>query len=143
MKTGVMDTSALVKFVLPEDHSDAVRHLINRHQTSDLTLLAPDYILVESANVLWKYAQRNNLTSEEAAEALDLVQQTDIVLVPQTHLLADALRFAVAVNITVYDALFSVLAQREKAPLITADYPLAARLAGTEVQTVTLDQISG
>ena len=61
MNTGVIDTSALVKFVLPEEHSDKVRRLIVLHQSSAVKLLASDYILVESANVLWKHARRNNL----------------------------------------------------------------------------------
>ena len=141
MKTGVIDTSALVKFVLPEDHSDVVRSLVARHRTSGLTLLAPDYILVESANVLWKYVQRDTLLADQARLALKVLEQTGVILVPHTQLLEDAMRFAMAVSITVYDALFAVLALRENAPLITADYPLVTRLSDTGVQTITLDQL--
>ena len=67
--------------------------------------------------------------------------KTGVILVPHTQLLEDAMRFAMAVSITVYDALFAVLALRENDPLITADYPLVARLSDTGVQTITLDQL--
>ena len=141
MNTGVIDTSALVKFVLPEEHSDEVRRLIVLHQSSAVKLLAPDYILVESANVLWKHVRRNNLRIEDAESGLTLLQQAEIELIPQAQLLDDALRFAVDVNVAVYDALFAVLAMREMAPLITADVPLIQRLASANVQTIGLDAI--
>ena len=70
MTTGVIDTSALIKFVLPEDHSDTARNLIEQHISSVLELSAPEYIFVEAANVLWKRVSRNDLLPGQAAQAL-------------------------------------------------------------------------
>lgn len=141
MKAAVIDTSALVKYILPEDYSDIVRRIIGQHRSSLLELTAPEYILTESANVLWKSVVRDNLQPDEAVRALRLLRQTGIVLVPESQLLDDALRFASHVGIAVYDALFCVLAQRQWVPLITADLPLVSRLQSSPIQVLTLDQI--
>ena len=141
MTTGVIDTSALIKFVLPEDYSDVVRNLIERHLSSTLEFSAPEYILVEAANVLWKRVSRNDLLPGEAAQALQELRQVGLTLIPESQLLDDALLFAAEANITVYDALFCVLAQRQQVPLITADLPLARRLRNSPIQALTLDQI--
>lgn len=141
MTTGVIDTSALIKFVLPEDHSDTARNLIEQHISSVLELSAPEYILVEAANVLWKRVSRNDLLIGEAAQALHELRRVDLVLIPESQLLDDALLLAAEINIAVYDALFCVLAQRQQAPLITADLPLVRRLGSSSIQALTLDQI--
>lgn len=141
MTTGVIDTSALIKFVLPEDHSDTARNLIEQHISSVLELSAPEYILVEAANVLWKRVSRNDLLIGEAAQAMHELRRVDLVLIPESQLLDDALLLAAEINIAVYDALFCVLAQRQQAPLITADLPLVRRLGSSPIQALTLDQI--
>ena len=141
MTSAVIDTSAFVKYVLPEDHSDTVRRIIGQHRSSSLELTAPEYILTESANVLWKSVVRDNLPPDHAVRALRLLRQTGLVLVPESQLLDDALLFASHTGITVYDALFCVLAQRRQVPLITADRPLVARLRSSPIQALTLDQI--
>ena len=37
----VIDTSALVKLALPEEHSDVVRRIISEHDGARLRLIAP------------------------------------------------------------------------------------------------------
>lgn len=141
MNAGVIDTSALVKFVIPEEHSGEASRLIELHQASRIRLIAPDYIMVESANVLWKHVRRNGLTVEDATAGINLLRRAGIRLVQYGELLDDAIRLAVGSNITIYDALFAALAQRESIPLITADRPLITRLTNTGVQSITLDAI--
>ena len=141
MTKGVLDTSVLIKFVLPEDHSDAARNIIEQHLSSVLEFSAPEYILVEAANVLWKRVTRNHLLPGEAVQALNSLRQIGLMLVPESQLLDDALMFAANTNIAVYDALFCVLAHQQQVPLITADLPLVARLRNSPIQVFTLDQI--
>ena len=141
MNAGVIDTSALIKIVLPEEYSEKVRHLIVRHQSAAMKLMAPDYIVVECANVLWKHARRNELSVHEAAEGISLLRQAGIELVPFNELLDDAIQLAVSADITVYDALFAVLAGREGIPLITADRPLVGRLEDTDIRAIGLDDL--
>ena len=138
MSIYTIDTSALVKEVLDEDYSDVVREIVLLHRASVIQLVAPDYILVECANVLWQRVGRGGLHIDELMPAFETLRTIGINLVPQDELLEEALLFAVSSGPAVYDALFCVLAQREDAPLITADGPLISRIAGTGILTLTL-----
>ena len=70
MTAQVIDTSALVKYVLPEPDSSIVEKLVAFHHAGMVNLMAPEYVLVESANVLWKHLQRRNIQPEDAAGSL-------------------------------------------------------------------------
>lgn len=69
MTSQVIDTSALVKYVLPEEDSPIVEKLIAFHHAGMTNLMAPEYVLVESANVLWKHLQRRSLQPEDAVSS--------------------------------------------------------------------------
>lgn len=138
MTSQVIDTSALVKYVLPEDGSAVVEKLVASHHSGVVNLIAPEYVLVESANVLWKHLQRHNVRREEAEASFRALRDLGIHLVPNVVLLDDALILAADNSITVYDALFCALAVRENVPLITADSALVRHLAGTVVQATMI-----
>ena len=106
MTTHVVDTSALIKCVLPEQDSSIAERLVASHRAGAVGLIAPQYILVESANVLWKHLQRHNLRLEEAAESFAVLKNLSIPLVHDAELLDDALVFAVDNGVTIYDSLF-------------------------------------
>ncbi len=61
MRSYVIDSSALVKLVIPENYSGILRGIITLHYESDVRLIAPEFVLVECANVLWKHTRRNDL----------------------------------------------------------------------------------
>ena len=138
MITYVVDTNVLVKYVAPEEHSEAAWRIISLYQREQLRLVAPDYIMVECANVLWKYVRRGTFSVPDAVSALRTLRGLGIPLVPHAELLEDALAFAGETGIVVYDALFAVLARREDTDLITADIPLVNRLVGTGIGTLAL-----
>ena len=138
-----IDTNALLKQVLDEDYSDVVREIVSLHRASAIQLIAPDYILVECANVLWQKVRRGGLHIDELMPSFAALQAVGVNLVPQGELLEEALLFAANTGVAVYDALFCVLARRENAPLITADRPLVDRLAGSEVRALALAQWAG
>lgn len=142
MRSQVIDTSALVKYVLPEQDSSTVEKIVASHHAGTVNLTAPEYVLVESANVLWKHLRRNNIEPEDAVESLRTLRGLGIRLVPDAELLEGALALAVQHGITVYDALFCALALRESIQFITADSPLARRLAGTAIQSTLLSEWS-
>ena len=139
MTVYVIDTSALVKLAIPEDHSDTVSEIASLHAASRIQLVAPDFILLECANVLWKHARRDKVPLTDVMSAVDTLRRLDVRLVRQDELMDDALQFALTVGIAVYDALFCVVARRNGAQLITADGRLANSIADTEVQAITLD----
>jgi predicted nucleic acid-binding protein len=60
----VIDSSVLIKWFVPEIHSvDALRYL-----DPDLERDAPELLLAEVANVLWKRVGRGGLSPPEAAK---------------------------------------------------------------------------
>ncbi len=134
MTVHIADTNVLVKYAVPEEFSSVARRIIGQYDDVQLRLIAPDYIFIECANVLWKYVRRNNLSVANAVSALRELQRLNIPLIPHGELLEDALLFAANTGITVYDALFCVLARRENAELITADIALVNRLVGTSIR---------
>lgn len=138
MRVYTTDTSALVKFVLNEEYSDVMREIVSLHRSSAIRLIAPDYVLVECASVLWQRMQRGELVVDDLVPAFGALQAVGVNLVPQGELLEEALLFAANTGVAVYDALFCVLTQRESATLITNDGPLVNRLAGTGIQALTL-----
>ena len=134
----VIDTNVLVKRVIPEDYSDVAVSILEQYHKGVISLIAPDYILTECANVIWKHARRHGMSNSDLLSSLRVLQSLGIRLTPQRELLEDALRFAAAADIAVYDALFCALARREDAELITADLPLVNRLAGSGLRVRTL-----
>ena len=138
MTTYVIDTSALVKLVIPEDYSETVSDIAELHHTSQIQLIAPDIVLLECANVLWKHARRDNAPIPTIMAGIETLRRLDIQLVPQDELIEDALRFALDVGVAVYDAMFCVTARRNHSELITADLRLVNSLAGSDIRSITL-----
>ena len=138
MTAYVIDTSALIKYVITEEYSDLVRHIVSLHEASEIQLIAPDFLYVECANVLWKNALRTRDPIEDVIAALNNLRGINIHLVPQDDILEDALRLALNMEITVYDALYCALAQRESAEIITEDRRLRNALDRTDIRYLTL-----
>ena len=134
----VIDTSALIKYVIAEDYSDIVRRIVSLHEASEIQLIAPSFLLVECANVLWKDALRAGGSIGDVITDLNNLRGINVRLIPQEDLLEDALRLALDMEITVYDALYCALAQRENAELITEDRRLRNALDRTDIRYLTL-----
>jgi predicted nucleic acid-binding protein len=124
--TVVVDASVAVKWVIPEDLSDRADRL--REQAD--RLLAPDLLLVEAANALWKKLLRREIAAREAEQALDLLASSGLDVRPSAPLLGRALGLARRIRHPVYDCVYLTLALAERATLITADRRLLTRVAG-------------
>ena len=118
----VLDASAAVRLILADP---AATDLAERVGGAAL-VLAPELMLTELANTLWKLqrAQRlNDLDPQELlAEARELVDRLE----PDRHLQAEALALACHLNHPVYDCLYLALARREAASMISSDRRLNA-----------------
>ena len=101
-------------------------HTYARRQRAAALVLAPELMLTELANTLWKLQRAdrlNNLDPQELlAEARELVDRLE----PDRHLQAEALALACHLNHPVYDCLYLALARREAASLISSDRRLNA-----------------
>ena len=117
MSVLVLDLSVVIKWFVPEVHSEAaVRLLRESHH-----YLAPDLLFAELGNVVWKKVRREELSSADAQRLIHDLCNIAVEPVPSRTLLADALRLAVLTGRTVYDALYLALAVRLETCVITAD----------------------
>ncbi len=113
--TAVVDASVAVKWVVAEPDSEAAVAL------TGAALTAPDLLLPECANVLWKRISRGELAVDEALLAVHALAMAPVTIVPSRDILADALRLSAALDHPVYDCLYLALASRDSVPLVTAD----------------------
>ncbi len=122
---GIIDASALLRLFLQDGSPpDGLQELLSETEKGNSRALAPQLLLVESANVLRK-KQKNQLISEiEAYEMLNEFKQLGIEFVDDQLLIENALRLAIKWGLTVYDALYLELAYKEKGVLFTCDIKL-------------------
>ena len=117
----LVDASVAVKWFAPEDYSDDADALL----AGDHELCAPDFILVEAANVFWKKVRSGQMTAAKADEALLALATGPIELLPTPPLLPRALEMANRLGHPVYDCLYGAAAETRPAVLMTADRRLA------------------
>ena len=127
----IVDASVVVKWYVPEPGSDAAAKLMR----SGATLLAPDHIVAEVGNVLWKKVRRQELAAEDATDIADRVATgLPATLRASQPLLRAAVELATAYDRTVYDALYVALAVTEGTTLLTADERLVRALRDTPLE---------
>jgi predicted nucleic acid-binding protein len=120
----VVDASVVVKWFVPEIHSDAARRLlVLPHE-----YVAPDLLFAETANTIWKKIRRGELTAEEGPQLVADVGRIAVDTVSCRALAEDAHALANATGRTVYDSMYVALAVRLNTRSITADDRLEAAL---------------
>lgn len=117
MSVFVLDSSVVIKWFVPEIHSDAAAKLLREpHQ-----YLVPDLLFAELGNVVWKKVRRQELSGAEGQALLNDLSAVAVETVPSRALVSDAYTLAVLTGRTVYDALYLALAIRLQTRVITAD----------------------
>lgn len=116
MNTLVIDASVAVKWVVEED-STAEALTLRR----GARLIAPELLVVECANILWKKVRRDELSDDEALLAARLIQAADIEFLPTRSLLETTTRTAIELNHPAYDCLYLALAVERDCRFVTAD----------------------
>jgi predicted nucleic acid-binding protein len=120
----VIDASVVVKWFVPEIHSDAARRLlVMAHE-----YVAPDRLFSETAKTIWKKVRRKELTAEEGHQLVVDMGQIAVETVSCRALAEDAHALANATGRTVYDSMYVALAVRLNTRAITADDRLDAAL---------------
>ena len=123
MNSVVIDASVAIKWVVDEADSDAAVAVLESR-----SLLSPDLLIAECANILWKKVWRKELTTDEAIMAARTLQQADIDILPTRHLMDVATRLAIDLNHAAYDCIYLALAMEHGCPLVTADDRLRRKL---------------
>lgn len=116
----VVDASVALKWVLDESgQADALALL------DEDILHAPDFLLIEVANVLWSKVRRRVIDRAQADAAYDAIAGVPMAYTTMSELALPARSLAHALDLSVYDALYAALAQRLRCALATADVRLA------------------
>lgn len=119
----VIDASIAMKWVVAEDGTPAAVALLQRAK-----LAAPELLIPECANILWKKVRRNELRRDEALLAARLLERADIELHPMRGLLESAARMAVEIDHPAYDCVYLALAIGQGWRFVTADESLLRKL---------------
>lgn len=119
----VVDASVVVKWVIPETGSVQALELRLQHE-----LLAPDLLITECANVLWKLVRRAHLSVDQAAMAADILSRANVDLRPMRDLIKPATQLALHLDHPAYDCFYLALAAREDCMFVTADERLVRKV---------------
>ncbi len=116
MTTFVIDASVAMKWVVEEPGTPEALALRDKAH-----LIAPDLLVAECANALWKKTVRGELERDEALLAARLLQAADIELLPTRSLLEPAAKLAIELDHAAYDCVYLALAMDRDCRFVTAD----------------------
>jgi predicted nucleic acid-binding protein len=112
----VVDASVAIKWVVEEDGTAQALVLLKH-----AGLVAPDLLIAECANILWKKVSRSELTKAEALLAARLLERTDVEFLPTRALLQPAARIAIELDHPAHDCVYLALAAANDWKFVTAD----------------------
>ena len=129
--TLVVDASVAALWVLEQEGS-ARAHALR----SEDRLIAPSLVASEIGSALWKAVRRGAVARADALVAVEEALLPFELLVRDEVLRTRALAIAVDLNHPIYDCFYLALAERERAPLISADRKLIA--AGKRMKRIAV-----
>ena len=128
----VVDANVVLKWFVHQPDSERALEAIELFD-----FLAPDIILAEVANALWKYVRVGTLSENLANRILFGLENNYVFVDPIDEDLAlSAFGLAVRAEHPIYDCLYVALAQRMNVPFLTADRRLSNRIKPLEVVEV-------
>ena len=113
----VVDSSVVIKWFVPEVHSDDALRYLDPNLDRD----APDLLLAEVSNILWKKVGRGDLTAPQAEKVAQDVEQADVNIHPMGQLFRPALCLALVTGRSAYDSTYLALAEALATRVVTAD----------------------
>jgi len=116
METLVVDASIAVKWVVEEHGTEAAVELRPRFR-----LLAPELLIAECANILWKKVQRGELRRDEAVMAARLLERSGVEFLSMNGLLEQATVLSIELSHPAYDCIYLAAARRAKSRFVNAD----------------------
>jgi predicted nucleic acid-binding protein len=127
MTLAVVDASVVLKLFLAEDGSSEAEALESSHD-----LIAPDLVIPETLNALWKALRRKFIEAAQARRIAASMRKPFLAVVPAEELVVRAWEIVVALDHPAYDALYIALAEREGCALVTADERLYRKTRSTK-----------
>ena len=126
------------------DASAAIRIALNRsplpHQREAIaeaaSVLAPELIVPEVTNAMWKYHQFEKLEIETCRQVLELALNLVDTLVSGKDLYREAFLLARTSRLPAYDMFYLALARRDDATLLTVDRVLRKEAARQGIRVI-------
>lgn len=118
----VLDASAVVRIIEGSPQAAAFQQAVLEAEL----VLAPELMLTEASNALWRLQRAGQLQPEGLQQCLSRAAALVDHIEPDRHLQVEALALACHLDHPVYDCLYLALARREAAVLLTADQKLMA-----------------
>lgn len=126
-KTLVLDASVIVKWYSEEEDTEKALRIRDLFCQNKINIIVPDLMFYETANVV-RYARGIVDKEKEAILNNIVLLNLDVVSVSR-HNLVKSLSLALKYDITIYDAIYLVIASQKKAVYVTADEKLKKKVA--------------
>ena len=126
----VVDASIVITSLLPEADSQAARDLL-----ASEFCVAPDLIISECVNALWKNVALGRILKSEADIALEALPNLGVALASAHEMAGRAFALAVALHHPAYDCFYLALAESRRVPLITQDGRFLRKVRDASVST--------
>jgi predicted nucleic acid-binding protein len=115
----VLDASVLAALYVDDPATEQSEAALARVEADGLH--APDFVVLEVANALWKRVRREELHAEDAMTAIADLSAASIQFHPIGGLVAQSLALALSHGFTAYDATYVALATRVGGIVMTND----------------------
>ena len=130
MTTVVVDASVAVKWYVPEVHTLEAEKLLN----NTYEIHAPELMLPEFGNIVWKKVRKKDLTELEATQIIKAFGIQSIAFHSHQSLLKAAFTGALLSGQTVYDWSYLALAISLSCQFVTADERFYKALENTKLK---------
>lgn len=123
----IVDASIAYKwFAKEEENRDLSIEILKRHLKKTQTIIVPDLILYELANA---WVTKGKLSANEIKDNIVAFQKYSIKIIPiDFNSVNQIIDFSKKYSVTVYDAIYAVLASEKGCDLITADIKFADKV---------------
>lgn len=119
---GVIDTSALIRLYIPDGAIPrGFEEFLRGVERGNNIAIAPELLLVESANVLNKIRKIDEISEAESVQLLTDFLSMPIRYLPHGPIIPTAFDLARENDLTLYDAVYIALALEHGAVLFSAD----------------------
>ncbi len=113
----VADTSVAIKWVVSENQSQAAHNLL----ASECVIVAPDFLLVESINTIWKKYRRGEIPFEDIDETFSTLKDSIVCFIPILLLIPRIMALSKSLDHPAYDCVYLATAEQLDAIVVTAD----------------------
>jgi len=125
----VLDANVVVKWFIPEVDSDKADRLLADFRNHRLDIIAPDVLVAEVGNTLWKRSVKTkDISPADAAASYTDFLDVDVPVHSSAAIAEDALNIATSEQHPLYDTLYISLAMKRGCEFITADESLVNKL---------------